>query len=152
MFHLGYNNKFITIKMLKRILTTIKKIYFFIYYCNYRIMNIIADRSMKNSPVHGFTWPSLIFFMNLITFALLLYGESIQKMKELTIYSVIFLYCSLIFNYFIFDHKNRYLRIIDECKLIPERIRYIGIVFFTLYSIFSILGLLIVAFTGWKIT
>ncbi len=138
--------------MLMRIFKIIKKAYYFIYYCNYRIMDIIADRSMKNSPVHGFTWPSLMFFMNLMTFALLLYGDSITKMKELSICFLIFLFSSLMFNYLIFDYKNRYLRIIDECKLISARIRYIGIVFFTLYSIFSIIGLLIVAIAGWQIT
>ena len=45
----------------------IQKCYYFIYYCNFKIMDNIAAKNMKNSPIHGWTWPMFIFGFNLMT-------------------------------------------------------------------------------------
>jgi hypothetical protein len=137
--------------MIKRIFNSLRKAYYFVYYCNYQLMNRIADRSMKNSLVHGFTWPSLMLFFNLMALVLLFSGNSVQLIKVRSIYVGLFIFCFLVINYFVFDYKNRGLQIIEEYKSMPSRIRYVGVVFFTLYSIFSIFGLLFIAFAGWQI-
>jgi len=92
-----------------------------------------------------------MFFYNLTTLNILFNADSLQKLKETFSIILLIIFSIMIINHFIFVYKNRYLQIIEECKMIPVQIRKIGIVFFTLYSIISFLGLLIVIFAGWKI-
>lgn len=127
----------------------IRKLYYFMFYCNFRIMDTIADKYMKNSPIHGWSWPMFILIFNLAT---------IDSLLNLNIFSEKnFYYCAgtyvivAIFNFFVFTNKNRSKAIIEECSRLPYRFRRFGVTFFAYYSILSMITLFVVLIAGWKI-
>jgi len=128
------------------LLKNIKKLYYFIYYCNFRVMNSIADRYMKKAPydVHGWTWPMFVLILNLGTINQLF--NTLIFSDKYTFYFVGGYLGIAIFNFFVFTYKKRHIAIIKECSQLPFRIRRFGVVFFATYSIVSIIVLFVVIF------
>jgi len=127
----------------------IRKLYFFIYYCNFRIMDSIASKSMKNSSVHGWTWPMFVLSLNLITIESL-FNLKISVNSNINYFWVVSITLA-VFNFFVFTYKDRHNFIIEECSRLPNKLRKFGIVYFALYSIFSIIAMVVVIFSGWRI-
>ena len=127
----------------------IKKFYYFIYYCNFRILDSIASKNMKNSPIHGWTWPMFIIIINLgiidQLFTTAIFSDS-NSFYFIGIYL-----CLAIFNFYTFTYKDKHTLIIKECNSIPYHFRYFGVTFFAIYSILSLITLLVVIFAGWHI-
>ena len=122
----------------------IRKIYYFMYYCSFRVMDSMADRYMKNSIVHGWTMQLFVLSLNLIP---------IDSLFNLTIYTPKnsnyfwgILLIIVVFNFFVFTYKNRHSAIIEECSQLPYRIRRFGVVFFASYSILSIIAFIVIIF------
>lgn len=119
------------------------------YYCNFRIMDSMASKSMKNSPIHGWTWPMVVFCFNLMTIDSLLNIGIYGKKNEYYLWGI--LICICIFNFFIFTYKNKHNTIIEECSRLPFKIRRFGFVFFAVYSIISPIIMFVVLIAKWKI-
>lgn len=128
----------------KMIFQKIKKLFYFIYYCNFRIMDSIADRYMKNSPIHGWSWPMFVSILNLGTINQL-FNSFIFRDKNIN-YILGIYFGIAIFNFLVFTYKNRHTKIIEECLQLPYRTRRFGVVFFAIYSIVSFIALFVVIF------
>jgi hypothetical protein len=126
----------------------IRNLYYFMYYCNFRIMDSIASKSMKNSSIHGWTWPMFVFCFNLAAvdslFELDIYGKNSHYLWGALI-------CICLFNFFVFTYKNRHDAIIEDCSKLPYRLRRFGVLFFAFYSILSPIVMFIVLIAKWKI-
>jgi hypothetical protein len=112
-------------------------------------MDRLADRYMKNSPVHGWTWPMFVLSLNIMIIDSL-FNFKIYGGKNMN-YLWVALTCLVVFNFFVFTYKNRHAAIIEECSRLPYWMRRLGVTFFAVYSIVSLVGLLVVVFAGWKI-
>jgi hypothetical protein len=129
----------------------IRKFYYFIYYCNFKVMDRISDRYFKDAPykVHGWTWPMFIFMFNLMTIDSLFNTPFFKPEND--IYFWMFYGSIAVFNFFVFTYKKRSDAIIKECSELPLGIRRFGVTFFAIYPFVSIIGLFVVLFGGWQI-
>ena len=129
----------------------IRKFYYFIYYCNFRVMWEISDRYYKKAPykVHGWTWPMFVFMFNLMTIDSLFDTAIFNPENQLYFWMC---YGSIaVFNFFVFTYKKRSDAIIKECSELPYGIRRFGVTFFAFYPFISVIGLFVVLFGGWQI-
>jgi hypothetical protein len=111
----------------------------------------VSDRTYKKSPykVHGWTWPMFVFMFNLMTIDSLFDSAIFNPENEL--YFWMFYGSIAVFNFFVFNYKNRSDAIIKECSELPYGIRRFGVTFFAIYPFLSIIGLFVVLIGGWQI-
>lgn len=125
------------------LLTFMKKLYYFAFYCNYCIMESLADKHFKESPykIHGWTWPMFVSIPNLATIDAIFKLSVFDERNSPCLYGS---YIAIaIINFFLFTYKQRHLKIIEEYSKLPSKVRTFGIVFFTVYSILSFVALFV---------